>query len=436
MAQYRKDTHEYLSDGKTIFEVVMLADHDGNMIGPANPSGMAVDAFGRARVSTPLTLFDSSHRYRDNGLWSTSNTATATYAHNANAGLVQLSLDTTANAEVVRETYKVFAYQPGKSLQVLNTFVFNQPKSGLRQRIGYYGTQNGIFLEQDGTDIYFVKRSYVSGSVVETRVAQADWNQDTLLGDASSSPSKLTLDLTKVQILFTDVEWLGAGTVRCGFVVNGQLIHCHSFNHANAIDSTYMTTASLPLRMEIKNTSATASSSTAKQICSTVISEGGYELRGTQQSIATTITSAKVLTTKGTFYPVVALRLKSTTLDAIAIISAISLLGTGNGINYRWELRTGATVTTGSWTSAGSDSAIEYTLAGTAVSGGRVIASGFVNSSNQGSPTISIPKDALFRSQLERDGLTSTPYTMTLVVTSDTDNQSVFGSMDWEEVTR
>ena len=27
------------------------------------------DAFGRLRTSSPLTLFDSSHRYRDNNLW-------------------------------------------------------------------------------------------------------------------------------------------------------------------------------------------------------------------------------------------------------------------------------------------------------------------------------------------------------------------------------
>jgi hypothetical protein len=67
MAQFRKDTHQYLPDGKTIFEAVMLADQYGNLVGAANPSGMAIDAFGRAKVSTPLTLFDSYHRYDPNG---------------------------------------------------------------------------------------------------------------------------------------------------------------------------------------------------------------------------------------------------------------------------------------------------------------------------------------------------------------------------------
>ena len=436
MAQFRKDTHQYLPNGTTIFEVMMLADQYGNLVGPANPSGMAVDAFGRARMSTPLTLFDSSHRYKDNGLWSTSNTSTATYNFNANAGLIELKLDTTANAEVIRETTKVFSYQPGKSLQSLNTFVFNPAKTGLRQRVGYYGAQNGIFLEQDGANVYFVERSYSTGSVQETRVAQANWNIDTLLGAVESSPSQITLTLSKAQTLFIDVEWLGLGTVRCGFVIDGRLIHCHSFHHANLIDATYMTTASLPLRYEIKNTSATASNSTLKQVCSSVISEGGYELRGEQQSIGTTITAPKTLSVAGTYYPVVSIRLKADHLDAIVILTAVSMLGLGNGINFGWKVIKGGTVTTAAWTDYGANSAVEYTISGTAISGGRTIASGYLNSSNQGSPSLDILKEALFKFQLERNGLTSTPEPLTFVVTADTATSNCHVSLDWEEISR
>ena len=248
MAQFRKDTNQYLSDSKTIFEVTMLADQYGNLVGAANPSGMAVDAFGRSRVSMPLTLFDSSHRYRDNGLWVQSNTNNTTITFSANEGLMNLAIGTANNDEIIRETTKVFSYQPGKSLQILNTFVMSPTKTNLRQRVGYYGANNGIYLEQDGTNIYFVERSFNTGAVTEIRVEKVDWNVDPLDG---TGPSLMTLDLTKAQILFSDIEWLGLGTVRCGFVIDGRLIHCHSFHHANYITSTYMTTASLPLRYEI-----------------------------------------------------------------------------------------------------------------------------------------------------------------------------------------
>ena len=437
MAQFRKDTHVYLDQEKTIFEVVMLADQYGNLVGPANPSGVSVDAFGRARMSTPYTLFDSSHRYQDNNEWVTSNTSNSTYNHNANAGLIELNVDTTSNTEIIRETKKVFSYQPGKSLFNINTFVFNPAKTNLRQRVGYFGAQNGIYLELNGSTLSFVERSYVTGSMTETRVAQSNWNMDPLDG---TGPSLLTLDISKAQIFWMDIEWLGLGTVRCGFVINGQLIHCHSFHHANLITSTYITTASLPLRYEIKNTGATANSSTLKQVCSTVISEGGYELRGTQQSIGSDIVTGKTLTTAGTFYPVVALRLKSSPdrLDAIAILTAISLLGTGNGINYKWRVSQNCTVSGGTWTSAGTNSSVEYSLDSTAVdqTNARTLASGFLNSSNQGSPTLNILKEALFTFQLERNALTSTPYTIALIVTSDTNTQKVFGSLDWEEISR
>ncbi len=433
MAQFNKNTHQYTGDNKTLFETVMLADQYGNNIGPANPSGIAVDAFGRSRVSMPLTLFDSSHRFADNGLWSTSNTAGGTYAFSANEGLVNLNVSSASGAEVLRETTKVFSYQPGKSLLNLNTFTMAPAKTGLRQRVGYYGAQNGMYLELDGSALSFVERTYTSGGVQETRVAKANWNMDPLDG---TGPSLKTLDITKAQIMWMDIEWLGLGSVRMGFIIDGQIIHCHSFHHANRIGTTYITTASLPLRYEITNTSATSGSSTLKQVCSTVISEGGYELRGKQGAVGTPISTAKTLGTAGTFYPVVSIRLKSTHLDAIVIPTAASFLGTGNGINYNWKIIAEADITTGSWTPAGADSAVEYTLAGTAMTGGRTLASGYINSSNQGSPTLDILKQALFQFQLERNSFTSAPSSFTLAVAADTNTQTCFGSIDWEEITR
>ena len=397
------------------------------------PGGTSSDAFGRLRTSAPLTLFDSSHRYKDNGLWTTSSGTGGTTSFDANAGLVTLNTTTTSGSEILRETTKCFSYQPGKSLLVMSTFVMNAAKTNLRQRVGYYGASNGMFLEQNGTTISFVERSAVTGSTVDTKVAKASWNIDPMDG---SGPSGYTLDLTKAQILWMDVEWLGLGTVRLGFIINGEFVHCHSFHHANLITSTYITTASLPLRYEISNTGTTASSSTMKQICSTVLSEGGYELRGAQQAVGTTITGAYNLTASGTYYPPVAIRLKAANLDAIAIVTAVSIMASGGTANYSWRVNQAATVSGGTWTSAGADSSVEYNLSGTSSSGGRVLAQGYFAGGSNNQVPIDILKEALFQSQLERNGLTSTPYEISVTIAASSNNQSVYASMDWEEISR
>lgn len=405
---------------------------DGNTV---TIGGTSVDAFGRVRTSNPMTLFDSSHRFSDNDLWVDSITGTASATFSANEGLVALAVGTANGDQIVRETKKVFSYQPGKSLLVMSTFVLGDAKANLRQRVGYYGSDNGVYFERDGTSLYFVERSIVTGSVVNTRVAQASWNQDKLDG---TGPSGITLDASKAQILYADIEWLGLGTVRMGFVINGVFVPAHNFHHANLINTTYITTASLPLRYEMTNTAATASVSTLKQVCSTVISEGGYELRGRQQAVANVVTSPTTLTTAGTSYPVISLRLKSTRLDGIVILTAISMLGITNNANYKWEVVEAGTTTGGTWVSAGTKSSVEYNRTGTsfAIGSGNVLASGFFQGSNQGSTSIDILKEALFKFQLERNSFTSTPYELTLVCTSASNGDQVLASMDWEEISQ
>ena len=159
------------------------------------------DAFGRLRISNPLTLFDSSHRYADNGKFATSNTASTSYSFEANTASIDMIVDTTSSAKVYRESYRVFAYQPGKSLQIISTFVMNTSKANLRQRVGYFSTDNGIFLE-NSNNVYFVKRSKATGSVVDTKITQSNWNIDPMNG---TGPSGLTLNLAYPQIFWMDI---------------------------------------------------------------------------------------------------------------------------------------------------------------------------------------------------------------------------------------
>jgi len=435
VAQFRTDLNK-IDSGQvfTRYEVNMMSDR-------LSPSGTMTDAFGRLRVTQPFTLFDSSHRFNDNGLWATSNTAgNSSYNFIENQSTIDMKVGTTANAEVIRETTKVFSYQPGKSLLIMNTFAMQEPKANVRQRVGYFGESNGIYLENSSNTNYLVVRTNTSSTVTETRVAQSNWNIDKFDGTGYSAQvggeeHRIGLNVTKTNIFWMDVEWLGVGDVRCGFVVDGRMLPAHIFHNDNKNTVPYMTTASLPLRLEIKNTGVTTGNSTLSQICSTVISEGGYELYGSQQAIQIPITAPIDLPTAGTYYPVISLRLKSTRLDAIVILTALSILGISNAY-YNWQVRASATTSGGTWTSAGDNSAVEYKINGTGISGGRILASGFTSATNQAAAPIDILKEALFKFQLERDGLTGTPYELTLVAAPSTNGADIYGSMDWEEITR
>jgi hypothetical protein len=428
MAQWIKPLQKM--DGEQRFEVMMLADRYGNLVGGANPSGMSVDAFGRARISNPFTLFDSSHRYQDNGKINTATSVTgATVTHNNDSSTIDCVLDQTSGSFIYRESSRVFAYQPGKSLQILESFVLSTPKTNLRQRYGYFTSENGVFLQTQDMEISFVVRSKTSGSVVENKVTQQNWNVDRLDGTGISG---VTLDVSKAQILFIDIEWLGVGSVRIGFVIDGVFVHCHTFHHANIVSNTYMSTASLPVRAEIENTGATSSSSTMKIICATVISEGGYDLLGRPRAIGTPITSPYTLTTAGTYYPVVAIRLKSTRLDGIVLPKNIHLLGTSNTGSYQYKIITGASITGGTWNPM-TDSSVEYNITGTSLSGGVELTSGYTTVSNQSSPVVQLDT-GIFKYQLERNSFTNTAFTFVLAISPKQNGNTCVGQLEWQEI--
>lgn len=394
---------------------------------PVSIGGTNVDAFGRVRSSSPYTLFDSQNRYAKNDLWSESTATGGTVTYDANASTVELNVTTTSGSEVVRQTYRSFSYQPGKSLLVLNTFVMPTASTNQRIRIGYFSTQNGFFIERDGTNIYLTKRTYTSGVAVDTRVAQADWNGDKLDGTGDSG---FTLDLTKSQIFWQDFEWLGVGDVRCGFVINGQTIICNTFHNANVNNAVYMTTAILPLRYEITNTGA-STAATLKQICSTVISEGGYEKKVALDVARMTTANTNI---GSAFVPLVSIRLASGRTGAVVVPDGYSVLPTAaSSVTFEVVLVKNPTLTGASWTST-SSSNVEADLSATSYTGGTIVQQQFVLASTQSSGITSGGGDYNWDLQLGADiAGTSDIYTLAIRALSGTHN--AIGALSFWDLT-
>jgi hypothetical protein len=413
---------------------VILADDASVVI--SGFAGAASDAFGRLRVSNPYTLFETQARYFDHGQFASNTSGTANVVYVQNQSSYQLNVGSASGDSVLRETLKPFPYQPGKSQLTLNTFCMNTPKTNLRQRVGLFDSNDGVFFENDGTYNYFVIRSGSTG--VEERVRQDAWNVDQLNGTGPvTNPSGITLYPDRTQIMFADVEWLGVGSVRVGFVINGAIITCHQFNHANQTGNTkvYMTTATLPIRYEITNTGTTSGNSMMTQICSTVISEGGFQLSGSGNPRAAShlIGTPVRLPNDQSFKPVISIRLKSTNLNAVVVPINYSLIPVA-GSMFQYRIYKKAITSGGTWVSSAVDSSVEYNLAPTALVSGDIAEQTFLNSTNQstGAPT---QEPFTFEYQLERDPFTGVAYEYLIMMATTGTNQDVYASVEWQEIT-
>jgi hypothetical protein len=389
--------------------------------------GTGADAFGRLRVSEPFTLFDSQNRYQKDPHFAESTATGGSTTFVSDESTVDMDVTTSSGSKVVRQSYRVFPYQPGKGLLVLATFVMNTPKENLRQRVGYFSTDNGVFFQVNNTTTSFVLRTNTSGTPSDTRtVNQADWNGDKLDG---TGPSGYTLDTSKAQILWMDFEWLGVGSVRCGFIINGEYILCHTFNNANDLNKVYMTTAILPVRYEIENTGATASASKLKQICCSVISEGGYQ----QKAALTWARQITATTGIGTsFVPLVSIRLKSTTLGAVVIPNGLSFMPTSASDYFEIALIKNPTLTGASFSSLSNN--VEYDTAATALTGGEIVRSDYTSSGVLSSTAVNQPSDYNFALQLGVN-LSGTSDIYTLAVRTISGTGDGIGALSYWDLT-
>jgi hypothetical protein len=254
-------------------------------------------------------------------------------------------------------------YQPGKSQLIYASFNFVNTEANASKRIGYFDDRNGILLQLAGDgSLSFVQRSYVSGGVVETLFPQgAAWNVDPCDG---SGPSGFDLDPTKTQLLYLDYQWLGVGRIRIGFVHDGAYVIALDIPHSNTYSSAYWSLASLPVRAEVVNSGVLASSTYMDMICSTVISEGGYDEVGENFSVSTAV---RTIGNTGAVLPLAAIRLKNTFNGypnrAYVRIDNLEVIAPDNTIKVQLiRLEDQSAVTGGSWVSANGDSKVEYNI--------------------------------------------------------------------------
>lgn len=396
-------------------------------------NGPNFDAFDRLRVSNPQTLFGSKQCFESpTNFWDDQEVSgsgtSSTYL--VNRASTTLNVSVTTSGRRIRQTYMRFNYQPGKSHMVLVTGVLSASGggAGIVAGMGLYDDQNGLFARYNEGTLQFVKRSYVTGSAVDTAVDQNDWNIDKFDG---SGPSGVILDVSKAQILFIDFEWLGVGRVRMGWMIDGIVYYAHQFLHANVINSAYMSTPNLPIRYELENDGSGAVS-TLEAICSSVASEGGLDLSGPVFSANLGVDSINA-NSIGTYYALIGLRPKTTHIGATIKVIVDNILALTND-NFLWEVRLNPTVA-GTFTyNAISYTGVEVALGDTSgnpstntVTGGQIIRSAYVTGGTAA-------RNEVWTSRHLGAAIDGTRDELVLCVTPLTNNLDITGGITWGEL--
>jgi hypothetical protein len=220
---------------------------------------------------------------------------------------------------------------------------------GAKNRIGLFDEQNGFFFEFDGQTLYAVKRScttQISGTIavnsgsasvtgtnttfssqlipgdyivirgmsylvqsitsdtamviypeyrpatnvsncvvskrIEEKYPQSQWNIDRCDGTGSTG---FNLDLTKMQMMYIDFAWYGAGAIRFGFKdQKGEIIYCHRVPNSNRNTAAYMRSGNMCARYESNTmplvTTLAATFSNTEQSTLTVASTVGFPQSG------------------------------------------------------------------------------------------------------------------------------------------------------------
>ena len=395
-----------------------------------------LDAFGRLRVSNPFTLFDSQQRFGLDASFRSNVASGGSVTFIPTQSSANLTVTNAVGAFAARESAYTFRYQPGKSLLAMMTFTMAPVSPGnTRQRVGYFGADNGFYVEL-ANGLELVKRSNVTGTVTLSNVAQTNWNGDRLDGNG---PSGLTLDITKSQILWVDMEWLGVGSVRVGFVINGIFILCHTFHHANMIKTAYITTACLPVRYEIQTLNGAApATSNLTQICSTVMSEGGAT---TPLTLYSNLATFSATVGAATWVPVISVQLAPGRLDSICAVKQVEIVITSTGDTVQWALWsnvTAANLTGENFLAAPPSTSMLVDKSATAFSATtcRQIASGLATQGSASSSSVTVFELGQYFSQIGRDSFTQTSDIFTLAFFNNTNQGTVDAQvlLSWQEL--
>lgn len=282
--------------------------------GVVAPPDALMDVSGRQKVTLHQNIFDADFEYGTQPLrWDTLAANGGTVAALPASGGIGLTATTTANSAVIRQSRPYHRYQPGKSLYMATAVQFGVQAANSFQRVGIFDDGNGAFFEQDGTGrIFCVLRSDVDGLPVDTRVVQTSWNRATGLPATLDPNSSLVLDFNRIQMLWIEYAWYGAGTVRFGVIINGVPVILHQSSRGNAAGAVtpWSRTGNLPVRYEIRHIGVTTQQTIMHWGVSVILEGRSDDQRGFTYTYGTAPGARRTVPLSSTRFPLLSFRMR------------------------------------------------------------------------------------------------------------------------------
>jgi hypothetical protein len=382
---------------------------------------------GSLKVATPEISFFNTFQYGiETDIWESSLQNGGTAVFNPDVSGVTMSVTNQLNSQVIRQTRNVMRYIPGRSTELTFAVRLTTPVAGIRRRFGLFNGIDGFYFEDNGGDYACVFINSDGGTPYMERVSRANWNGDKLDGCGAS---KITANAESIQIITFEYEWYGGGQIVFKYVINGHSIIIHTFNTANRLPFPWCRTPFLPIRLEITNTTGAAGTHIMYQGSNSLLSQGFTEKIGVAQSILTPLTGYNMAVAR-TFYPVINIRLKSTTLGGV-VIPTFFQIGTLDNTSVFYKIVRNATIVEGLWVDMpDTNSFVQYNLTSTtAITDGIQLDAGYVATGS--GERVALDKYTQY--QIGRSGLGTVSDIITLAVASSSTNKDAIACLTWIE---
>lgn len=405
------------------------------------------DTFGFVKTINPHTIFDNTfenHLQKD--LWEEIFIGAGSSTYLPNESSLSLDVGTTSGDKAILVQHGYNQYLAGKSIKIGLTGNMVGFEPNRRFRSGYFDDFNGVFFEAVGNDLYVVVRSNTSGVPVDTRIHQKDpmkstdgisvWNLDTFDGTGISGQS---LDPTKHYLTNIQSGWQGGNVTLFGFDVGGKLYFLHRERHSNFKEKPFCERFSLPCRYEVENIGTCINPGSHIATCQTVQSLGGYDIAGYPFSGGTGVTSRTISTRQS----IVTIRCSkifgpgAKTPRGVIKPSSFDFLVQTNDVYWELVLQKGHLGEaqlggTPTWQNR-VRSMVEYSVDGTTVTGGEVIAEGFFKAgSGSNRETFSQKIQDIVHNISLNDAGTQSDY-LHFVCTPVAGSATIRGSLSWTE---